>query len=268
MMKTNNAFWHDQCVLITGASSGIGKALAEYLVGQGAKVGLIARRPDVLDKITANLSSTIGTVAYACADVTDQAAMAAAVQQLEAQLGACDVLIANAGIYHKTDVLAFDVTVQNAIISTNVQGVINSIGAVLPGMVQRKRGHLVAVSSIAAMIGLPAAGTYCASKAALVSLFQSLRVDLYPLGVKATVVAPGFVDTPLITDEERATLKDLLTAEQAALRICNAIERDRAVDWFPWQTWLVCRLFSFLPSRLYRRLITQIPEMEEVNPKQ
>ncbi len=264
-MTAKNAFWHDKCVVVTGASSGIGKALAEHLVKQGAKVGLIARRQNVLEQIITTLAAPVDKVAWACADVTDPAATATAVQLLEKRLGPCEVMIANAGIYHKTDVMKFDAATQNAVIATNVQGVVNSVGAVLPGMIQRKQGHLVAVSSMAGMIGLPAAGTYSASKAALVTFFQSLRVDLHPLGVKATVVAPGYVDTPIITDEERETVKDLLTAEQAATRICTAIERNRAVDWFPWQAWLVCRLFSFAPSGLYRRLITHIPEMEETN---
>lgn len=267
MMKAKNVFWHDKCVVVTGASSGIGKALAEHLVERGAKVGLVARRQHLLEQITIDLAAPVDTVAWACADVTDQAATAAAVQMLEKQLGPCEVMIANAGIYRKTDVMKFDAAVANDVITTNVQGVINSVGAVLPGMIQRKQGHLVAVSSIAAMIGLPAAGTYSASKAALVAFFQSLRVDLHPLGLKATVVAPGYVDTPLITDEERETVKDLLTAEQAAIRICEAIQRDRAIDWFPWQAWLVCRLLSLAPSGLYRRLIAHIPEMEEANTK-
>jgi short-subunit dehydrogenase len=189
--------------------------------------------------------------------------MTEAVQKLESELGPCDVMIANAGIYHKTDVTDFDVARQNHMIATNTQGVINTVGAVIPGMIKRGQGHLVAVASIAGMIGLPAAAAYSASKAAVIAMFQSLRVDLYPHGVQATVAAPGFVDTPLITDEERATLKDLLTAEQAAERICKAVERNRALDWFPWPTWLFCRLFSLAPSGLYRRLVAGIPDMEE-----
>jgi short-subunit dehydrogenase len=262
-MKANPVFWQSKCVLVTGASSGIGKALAEHLIKQGAKVGLIARRQEVLEQHATSLNAAGGTVAWACADVTDADALATAVQHLESVLGACDVIIANAGIYHKTDVRHFNAPMQNAVIATNLQGVINTVGAVLPGMTQRQRGHIVAVASIAGMIGLPAAATYSASKAAVVTLFQSLRVDLHPFGVKATVAAPGFVDTPLITDEERTTLKDLLTADQAAARICQAVEHDRAVDWFPWPTWLVCRLLSWLPASLYRRAVANIPDMEE-----
>jgi NADP-dependent 3-hydroxy acid dehydrogenase YdfG len=266
-MIAKNAFWQDKCVLVTGASSGIGEALAKHLLTQGAKVGLIARRQSLLEKLAGALAAQ-GRVAWACADVTDAAGLAAAVKALEQQLGPCQIMIANAGVYRKTEVSAFAAATQNAVINTNVQGVINSVAAVLPGMIARKQGHIVAVSSISAMLGLPGAGAYCASKAAVNALFQSLRVDLHGYGVRATVVAPGFVDTPIITEEERASLKDLLTAEQAATRICLAIQRNRALDWFPWQTWLACRLFSFLPSGLYRRVITHVPEMEEANPKQ
>ncbi|PWQ99248.1 SDR family NAD(P)-dependent oxidoreductase [Leucothrix arctica] len=264
--KPRHNSWQGKCVIITGASSGIGEALGATLVARGAKVGLIARRQKNLESLSARLSDGTSQVAFAVADVTHTKALASAVQVLEESLGPCDILIANAGIYHKTDILNFDAARENAVIATNTQGVINSIAAVLPGMVSRQQGHIVAVSSIAAMIGLPAAASYSASKAALVTLFQSLRIDLHPHGVKATIAAPGFVDTPLITDEERETLKDLISAEQAADRICNAIERNCSVDWFPWQTWLVCRLLSFLPSGLYRRAVANIPDMEEPSP--
>lgn len=265
-MQKTTPFWHDKCVFITGASSGIGAALAHHLIKQNAKVGLIARREKALEELAAKLTDNQGRIAWVCADVVDATGMELAVQKLESKLGLCDVMIANAGIYHKTDVADFDTEAQNRVIATNTQGMINTVGAVMPGMVERKQGHLVAVASIAGMIGLPAAAAYSASKAAVITLFQSLRVDLHPHGVKATVAAPGFVDTPLITDEERATLKDLLSAEQAAERICKAVERDRALDWFPWQTWLMCRLFSLVPSGLYRRLMADIPAMEETNP--
>lgn len=268
-------FWREKRVFITGASSGIGTALVKHLIQQGAHVGMIARRQAALETVARQLAGQAQTtsaastqkVAWVCADVTKADEMERAVQQLELALGHCDVMIANAGIYHKTEVSNFDSLTQNSVIATNTQGVINTIGAVLPGMMKRRHGHIAAVASIAGMIGLPGAAAYSASKAAVITLFQSLRVDLHAHGIKAIVAAPGFVDTPLITDEERETLKDLISAEQAAEQICRAIEYDRAIHWFPWPTWLVCRLLSLMPGRLYRRLVANIPDMEETSPR-
>ncbi|KKK47671.1 hypothetical protein LCGC14_3152820, partial [marine sediment metagenome] len=113
--------------------------------------------------------------------------------------------------------------------------------------------------------GLPGAGAYFASKAAVVTLLESLRVDLHPLGVKVTTVCPGFVDTPMITEEERATLSGLMTAEDTARRISRAIERGRCEDWFPWHTRLSARLARLLPFGLYRRVMSHIPAMEETD---
>jgi short-subunit dehydrogenase len=130
-------------------------------------------------------------------------------------------------------------------------------------MVERRSGHVAAVASLAAMLGLPAAGAYCASKSAVITLMESLRTDLYPLGVRVTTVCPSFVDTPMITDEERATMKHLMTADAAAQRIAHAIERGRAEYWFPWQEWLLVRLIRCAPLAVSRRIMAYIPEMED-----
>lgn len=258
-----SSFWREKRVIITGASSGIGWATAELLAGRGAKVGLVARREDRLAELAAKIKSKGGIAEFAAADVSEAAATTAAAGSLESRLGPCDVLIASAGIYRKTDVLQFEAADVRDVFSVNVQGVINAIGAVLPGMVERRSGRLAAVASMAAMIGLPAAGAYSASKAAVVTFLESLRVDLHPYDIKVTAVCPGFVDTPMITDEERATLKGLVSADSAARRIAWAVERGRAEHWFPWQTWFMCRLARSLPPNIYRLVMAHYPEMEE-----
>lgn len=262
-MRNSGTFWQDKCAIVTGASSGIGCALAEHLAACGAKVGLLARRAERLAELADRIRSQGGQAAFAVADVADWPATVSAVRKLESQLGTCDVLVANAGIYRKSDVRQFDPVAANEVIATNVQGVINALGAVLPGMVRRRSGHLAAVASIAGMLGLPAAGVYSASKAAVITLLESLRVDLHPLGVRVTAVCPGYVDTPMITDEERATTKNLLTARETARRIARAVARGQAVCCFPRRTRFLVRIARLLPPGLYRRIIARYPDMEE-----
>ena len=124
---------------------------------------------------------------------------------------------------------------------------------------------LAFTSSVMGSIALNGGGheLYRASKAALVALLDSLRVDLHPLGIRVTLVGPGFVDTPMITDEERATLTDLVSADDAARRICRAIERGRGACWFPRRTWLLAKAATRLPWPIYRRVMAAFEEMEE-----
>ncbi len=262
-MSSRRSFWQGKCVVISGASSGIGRALAVYVASRGAKAGLLARREDLLAETTDTITAGGGQAHFAVADVVDASATREAVARLEDRLGPCDVLIAAAGIYRKTDVEEFSAAIANEVVATNVQGVVNMLGATLPGMVRRRRGNVAAVASIAGALGLPGGGAYCASKAAIVTLLESLRVDLHPLGVKVTTVCPGYVDTAMITDEERATVIGLMTPEQTASRIARAIERGRCEDWFPWHTHLSTRLVRLLPFGLFRRVMAHFPPMEE-----
>ena len=262
-MKLSGAFWQDKCVIITGASSGIGRALAEVRGSHGSRVGLVARRERRLQELVEGIHSRGGRAAVAAADVTVREQVLQAVSTLESALGPCDVLIANAGVYRKTAAREFDVQRAELVVSTNLLGVIYAVGAVLPGMVRRQHGHMAAVSSVGGMIGLPGAAAYCASKQGVVTLLQSLRADLWRTGIRVTAVCPGYVDTPMITDEERATLRDLVTADEAARRIAWAIERGRAEYWFPWWTALEVRLARLLPPRLAARILSRYPEMEE-----
>ncbi|MGD0897581.1 MAG: SDR family NAD(P)-dependent oxidoreductase [Thermoguttaceae bacterium] len=257
-------FWEGKSVWITGATSGIGRALAGHLAPRGARLGLIARREDVLDEVARSLRAGGGACAWAAADVADAGAVAAAAETLQAALGPCDVLVANAGIYRKSPVREFDPIKAQQVIATNLQGTVNAIAAVLPDMTRRRSGHIAAVASIAALVALPAGGVYRASKAAIVALADSLRVDLHPLGIRVTLIGPGFVDTPMITDRDRETVKNLVTAEDAARRIALAIRRGQAECWFPRSTWLLARAAGWLPQAIYRRIMSGYAELEEV----
>lgn len=256
-------FWSGKCVIVTGASSGIGRALAEHLAAQGARIGLLARRQQLLAEVRERIQRAGGDAVCAVVDVADFDRTLGATRQVQAAFGPCDVLVAGAGIYRQTNGRRFDPNVANQVVATNLQGVINAFGAVLPGMLEGGRGHLAAISSVAGLLGLPTAGAYSASKAAIVILLRSLRLDLRGTGVAVTTVCPGYVDTPIITDQERASLKGLLSAEEAARRIARAIQRGRAEYWFPWRTWLPARLASLLPAQAYQRLVSLLPEMEE-----
>jgi short-subunit dehydrogenase len=261
-------FWKSKCALVTGASSGIGRALALELARRGARVGLIARREEQLAEVTREILAEGGNADHRTADVAQAGALAAMVRELEQSLGDCDVAVACAGIFRSTQVDYLDPSAIQDVFATNVLGVSNLFAAVTPGMLQRGRGHLAAVSSIAGYLGLPGSAAYSASKAAVITLLQSLRLDLAPRGIQVTTICPGYVDTPMITDEERRTLKGLLTAEETARRIANAIESERADVAFPWGLWLQARVAGLLPWSLYRLMMGSVaPLVETENEK-
>jgi short-subunit dehydrogenase len=253
-----NPFWRDKCVIITGASSGIGWALAEHLAARGAKLGLLARRSAPLQELAAKLQASGTAAAVAVADVCDADQTQAGIAHLEQTLGPCSVLIANAGIHRYTPGDGFDVRDANAVIATNVQGVINAVGAVLPGMLSRRTGRIAGIASIAGMLGLPQVAAYSASKAAVVTLMESLRVDLARYSVRVTTICPGFVETPMIRGHRRKLLLFVLSPPAAARRIARAIEHGRAEYWFPRRMWLVARLARLLPHGVYRRLVARL----------
>ncbi|MFM2096212.1 MAG: hypothetical protein RIS70_3336, partial [Planctomycetota bacterium] len=259
-MSKPSSFWFDKTVLITGASSGIGRGLAQHCVRAGARVGLIARRSALLEELAEELATELAAdatpqpqsnrprCAWRAADVGNAEQMREAMLGLEAELGPCDVVIANAGIYRKTDGLDFDANAANQVVVTNLQGVINAFAPVLPGMVQRRRGNLVAVTSLLAMLGYPGAAAYSASKAAVVRLMDCLRIDLHSQGIRVTTVCPGYVDTAMITDHDRATVKSIVPVDVAARKIAKAIERGKARCEFPRSLRLLIGLAGWLPE--------------------
>ncbi len=248
-----NYDWKDKVVFITGASSGIGRALALELGRRGARVGLFARRAELLIEAAEEIERTGGKALALPGDVRDAAALEDAARRMREHWGHIDVLVANSGVgvvAPASGLRAGDVA---DVISVNTLGVVNSVAAVLPAMLERRSGHLVAISSLAAFRGLPKSAAYSASKAAVSTFFESLRVDLRGTGVDVTIIHPGFIKTPL-TAGRKGKLLFLMELEDATRLIIRAIERRRRTYAFPWQLASLVRLIKFMPNALYDRL--------------
>src|SRR5687767_1920237 len=250
------SFWADKVVLITGASSGIGRGLAVELAQRGAKLGLVARRKAILDEIVLEIGTKkngqeqSGNVLAIAADVQDAASMRAAAERLQSEFGRVDVLIANAGIGASNDAAELDAGQLANVINVNVLGAANSVAAVVPEMVKRRSGQLVVISSLAAYRGLPKSAAYCASKAAVSAMFESLRLDLKPHGVDVTIIHPGFIKT-LLTAGRKAKLPWLQELDPAVKKIVTAIEKRKKSYAFPWQLATVVRAGMIMPTAMY-----------------
>jgi short-subunit dehydrogenase len=242
----------NQVAVVTGASSGIGWELAKELSRRGAKVGIVARRRDKLDALANEIRQAGGTVALAAADVADRAATVAAIQGLASELGPVDLLVANAGLGLPTLLEPLNITDVENMIRINLLGVVYSIEAVLPEMLRRGRGHLAAVSSLAAYKGLPGESGYCASKAGLNAYMEGLRIHLRERGIAVTTICPGFVKTPMTAANE-FKMPWVLDADVAARKIVAALERRKKVYNFPWQTMLLMRATRWLPDWVMAR---------------
>jgi short-subunit dehydrogenase len=241
-------------VLITGASSGIGRALAlEYARG-GAKLAICARRVAALDSLAAEISAQGGTAITCPLDVADTDAVADAVRRADRDLGGLEMVIANAGqggARHSGRLTWADVS---PIIDVNVRGALATLVAAIPVFLAHQRGHLVGISSLAGRRALPMSAAYCASKSALSAFLESLRIDLSPAGIRVTDVQPGFVATPILADAKHPK-PFAWSVDRAARHIVRALERGPAVVAFPWPLALATRIAGLLPARLYDRVM-------------
>jgi short-subunit dehydrogenase len=208
--------------MITGASAGIGRGLALEIASRGGQLALLARREDLLHEIVDEARKRNVKAVAATADVRDVKAVREAADQFRKELGPIDILIANAGI--GTSDHATRLTPEHAanVIGINVLGAVNSVAAVMPEMVERKQGRLVAISSLAAYRGLAKSAAYCASKAALTAYFESLRIDLRHTGVGVTIIHPGFIKTDLTSGRE-AKMPYLMELDEGVKKIVSAI---------------------------------------------
>lgn len=239
--------------MITGASSGIGGALAVALAKRGARLGLVARRAEALAEVARTIETNGGQALVLPADVRDADSLRQVAEQLQSTLGPVDVLIANAGIGPTRDASDLDAAEVSDVININVVGASNSAAAVVPQMVARGEGHLVVISSLAAYRGLPRSAAYCASKAAVSAFFESLRLDLEPKGIAVTIIHPGFIKTPLTSGRE-AQMPFLMELDDAVQKIVRAIETRKKSYAFPWQLASIVRAGMVMPIWMYDRI--------------
>ena len=243
-------YWNNKTVLITGASSGIGKGLALEVAARGGRLGLVARREEVLNEIVEEIRAHNGTAIAVGADVRDANAMKQAADHVRSDLGPIDVLIANAGIGVTDHAANLDPEKVAEVMNINVLGAVNSAAAVLPQMLERQSGQLVAIASLAGYRGLAKSAAYCASKAALSSFFESLRIDLRHTGVTVTIIYPGFIKTPL-TSGRAAKMPYLMELDEGVKKIVSAIEKGKKSYAFPWQLATIVRSGLLMPPSLY-----------------
>ena len=252
-------------VAITGASGGLGAALAIELGRRGHAVGLMARRSSELEGVSASVRAAGGTAAVRAVDVTDRSAVLAAVRALETELGPIDIAVANAGAGRPTPARKLNAEHVAAIFRLNVDGAVNLFEATLPGMLARGRGQLVGVSSIAAWRGLPPSGAYSASKAALDVLMEAWACELQGTGVCITGIHPGFVRTPL-TDVNKFAMPFLMEADDAGRRMADGILARRREVNFPLPMVALMRAVHWMPGFLYERLAARLVPSDMTEP--
>jgi short-subunit dehydrogenase len=240
-------------VVITGASSGLGEALALRYAREGARLGLIGRNAERLKDVAARARAEgAGTIEIAALDVRARVELADWIEAFDRDF-AIDLLIANAGVVGGTTMTGVieSVTGSQAIFSVNVLGTLNTIHAVLPHMIGRRSGQIAVISSLAGFIRIPDLPSYSASKAAIMSYALSLRDALRPHGVKVNVVCPGYVDTPMAR-QLRGAKMFMVTPEAAAASIERGLARDKRLIAFPFPLASVTRFAAFLPAALVR----------------
>jgi short-subunit dehydrogenase len=235
-------------VVITGASGGLGVAIARRYAAAGATLGLIARRAQELDRFA---TTCAGTCATHAADVRDSAAMRAAAADFTSQHGVPDIVIANAGVSIGTLTEApEDEQAFRDVFDINVIGMVNTFQPYIAPMRSRGGGVLVGIASVAGYRGLPGSGAYSASKAAAISYLESLRVELRGTGITVITLCPGYIVTAM-TDKNPYWMPFIMTADEAANKIAVIIEKRKTYAVIPWQMAVVARLMHVLPRFLF-----------------
>jgi len=243
-------------VFITGASSGLGAALARHYAAAGATLGLTGRNEARLAEVQQSLA--VPGERY-LADVSDGEAMRAAAEHFMTRHGVPDLVIANAGISIGVDTAdPDDLPVLEQVLRTNVLGLATTFQPFIEPMRRRGRGTLAGIASVAGIRGLPGSAAYSGAKAAAIAWLESLRVELRPQGVHVVTVCPGFIDTPM-TRVNRYRMPFLLSADEAARRIARVIAGRRRYAIVPWQMAVVGRVMRLMPAPLYDLVFRRMP---------
>jgi short-subunit dehydrogenase len=244
-------------ILLTGAGSGLGAALARRYAAPGVRLALIGRNESRLAAVEADCVARGATVERASIDVTERAALAAWIVAADTAMP-FDLVIANAGISGGTSGLGESDDQSRLIFAINLDGVLNTIDPILPRMRRRGSGSVALMSSLAGFRGLPGAPAYGASKAAVRVLGEALRGDYLPSGVIVSVICPGFVTTPM-TARNRFHMPFLMTAERAAEIMVRGLARGKARIAFPWPMYALARVMAALPSAVVDLFIGKLP---------
>lgn len=247
----NRDYYEGRVIWITGASSGIGEALAEALAKTGAKLILSARSEDKLKQLSEKLGENCSYIPF---DVSDKEANQQAIKEIDNQHGRLDTIILNAGTNAYIDRDNFDSTIFEHIMKTNYMSMIYAIEAALPLLKKSKSPHIVGMSSTAAYRGLPRAEAYGASKAAIKNMLEALRLNLLPTGIHVSIICPGFVKTPL-TDLNDFEMPLRISANDAAEIIKNDLARKKHEIHFPKAFSIPIKLLSMMPSTWYTYIL-------------
>lgn len=231
---------------ITGASSGIGRELALQLARAGVNVAASARSADKL----AELETEHPGIKSFPLDVTDASAVARTIEAITAQLGPIDLAVMNAGVWLPMGAKDFDAEAAIQAVNVNYNGVVLPLSVLMPAMMTRKSGHLAFVGSVAGFRGLPKSVTYAPTKAALINLSETLKIDLEKYDVKISIINPGFVDTPM-THVNTFPMPFMVTAPDAAARMIAGLKAGRYEIGFPFPTFKMMKILRKMPNQLF-----------------
>ena len=245
--------FNNKVVLITGASTGIGKAIAQELINEKCKLVLLSRRTKLIEEYLRQSPITNNQPLIMKCDVSNKNEVANAYKQIIEKFGKVDVAILNAGVGHTVTIENYNSQFAEETFGANIFGIVYWVEQLLPDFVKRKEGVIVGVSSLADNRGYSGSGFYGASKAAASIYLEGLRVELKRFGIKVITVKPGFVKTPM-TDKNEFKMPLLMKPDKAAHIIIDGIKKEKRVIQFPWQMVLLTRLVGLLPGSLYEWL--------------